>query len=721
MATFQDITIRGIISIGADASFLNPAGLSLDNIFAGKLNEIRVVTSDTFPTIQDAVDDLTAGGLVMIPSNHDANDSPTSVPSNVNILDLRGGVFSIGKWNNIRVVDGNKFSTTDAAITNLSASGGVVLVPSNYGGADATSIPANVSIIDLRDGRIRVDLNANHVLSQSAFALVHALKLSLNADAGGDYSSASKVSYEPLRIDLNGRTKGQQIALGIAVNAYGIGDALMIGGDIFGYGGKFVSGTSQPTVEFAEINVRQGNKVFTAQISGDPAASATTLNYTAEANEDVLGERLLLNTSRTTSTGTVTGIANDVVSFSGAPDWTTFSPSPVGQYFKIDAEDVTLSGVSTGHWYRVTEVVSSTQLRLETTYSGELASTGAYTLAEGAEIVGFDSAANTLTIESNSYDWAAGDVLHSPPGHLINFRGLSLILSKEFKTGTARVLHASNTLGPFRWEKGILLEGNSSGAGGFVTGIDFLNINADVGLSLEKSTYSEAAIKLTNNQNLRWSTDADFTFDGTRFTFSRSGNFTSVSAGVVPLLARHAASPTVSYFSLERDDGALIFGVNKDGVVRMKPAFGTGLEIDPDSVPTIRTVGGNTNVGLRLDSKGNQPVAVNANTNAGTGGLEVWSGGASPSRQFHADASGNIEIEGDINHDGSNVGFYGTAPGAQASASAALTGTPGTADGAMATVSGSGADTDINNNFQELTDKVNDALTALRNIGIIAG
>jgi hypothetical protein len=465
--------------------------------------------------------------------------------------------------------------------------------------------------------------------SQLAFAVVTCVDSTINANAGGDYSAASKVSYEPLRVDLNGRTKGQHILIGGAVNGYGIGDALFIGGDVFGYGGKFVTGTSQPTVEFAEINIRQGNKVFTAQVSGDPASGATTVNYTAEANEDVLGERLLINTSRTVSTGTVTGIANDVVSFSGAPDWTTFSPSPVGQYFKIDSEDVTLTGVLTGHWYRVTEVVSATQLRLETTYSGELASAGAYTLAEGAEIVGFDSAANTLTIESNSYDWTATDALASPPGHLVNFRGINLILSKEFKTGTARVLHASNTLGPFRWEKGILLEGNSNGAGGFTTGIDLLNINADVGLSLEKSTYTDAAIKLANSQPIRWGSDADFTFDGSQFEFNRSGRFVSANAGVAPLIIRHAASPTVDHFSIERSDGAQVFGVDKDGTVKLKPAFGTGLQLNPDTT-TLSAIGGNTNIGLGLVTKGTGQVKVNGTSGDGTGGFSIWSGGSTP-------------------------------------------------------------------------------------------
>jgi len=82
--------------------------------------------------------------------------------------------------------------------------------------------------------------------------------------------------------------------------------------------------------------------------------------------------------------------------------------------------------------------------------------------------------------------------------------------------------------------------------------------------------------------------------------------------------------------------------------------------------------------------------------------------------------SGELDIGGDLNHDGTNVGFYATTPVAQASASAALTGTPGTADGAMATISGSGDDANINNNFQEVQDKVNEALAALRGVGLIA-
>ena len=76
---FQDITIAGNISIGANASFTNPGGVSIDTIFGGKINDIRVVTSASFPTIQSAVDDITdttsattsavgsGGSIVMVP------------------------------------------------------------------------------------------------------------------------------------------------------------------------------------------------------------------------------------------------------------------------------------------------------------------------------------------------------------------------------------------------------------------------------------------------------------------------------------------------------------------------------------------------------------------------------------------------------------------------------------------------------------------------------
>lgn len=99
--------------------------------------------------------------------------------------------------------------------------------------------------------------------------------------------------------------------------------------------------------------------------------------------------------------------------------------------------------------------------------------------------------------------------------------------------------------------------------------------------------------------------------------------------------------------------------------------------------------------------------------------------------------TGAFLLGGDLDHNGSNVGFYGTTPAAQASASADLTGNAaGSTDGAIQTLTDP-ADTpgtadvlrddlvanlipELRNNIDELRLKLNDALAALRGIGITA-
>lgn len=90
---FQDITVAGKISIGANASFLNSSNISFSNIFTGKFNEIRTVTSDTFPTIQDALDDSGAE-VVLVPANYTGAEE-TSIGDGQIIIDFRGGNFNI--------------------------------------------------------------------------------------------------------------------------------------------------------------------------------------------------------------------------------------------------------------------------------------------------------------------------------------------------------------------------------------------------------------------------------------------------------------------------------------------------------------------------------------------------------------------------------------------------------------------------------------------------
>ena len=93
----------------------------------------------------------------------------------------------------------------------------------------------------------------------------------------------------------------------------------------------------------------------------------------------------------------------------------------------------------------------------------------------------------------------------------------------------------------------------------------------------------------------------------------------------------------------------------------------------------------------------------------------------------------DVEIDGDLNHDGTNVGFYAVAPVARPAAytqtytttsrtanaltSSALTdSTGGTANTTLVAISGSGDDANINNNFADLAAMVNSLITDVINI-----
>ena len=103
-------------------------------------------------------------------------------------------------------------------------------------------------------------------------------------------------------------------------------------------------------------------------------------------------------------------------------------------------------------------------------------------------------------------------------------------------------------------------------------------------------------------------------------------------------------------------------------------------------------------------------------------------------KQYFGD---EIEVDGALNHDGTTVGFYGTAPATQASAAADLTGSAsGTVNGSIQSLTDpadapASADAlrddlvaniipELRNNIDELRVKVNAALTALRGVGLIA-
>ncbi len=83
-----------------------------------------------------------------------------------------------------------------------------------------------------------------------------------------------------------------------------------------------------------------------------------------------------------------------------------------------------------------------------------------------------------------------------------------------------------------------------------------------------------------------------------------------------------------------------------------------------------------------------------------------------------------IEIDGDLNHDGSKVGLYGKSPVVKASAVGKLTdSTGGTPSSTLGAVSGSGDDAQINDNFASIDtkfDKIIDAIGTTSGIAVTA-
>ncbi len=126
---------------------------------------------------------------------------------------------------------------------------------------------------------------------------------------------------------------------------------------------------------------------------------------------------------------------------------------------------------------------------------------------------------------------------------------------------------------------------------------------------------------------------------------------------------------------------------------------------------------------------------IAAKYNSGGGGQYIAfnldaGGGGAPTERMRIDATGKltvtgeVEIDGALNHDGTTVGFYGTAPGTQSTIAALTDNTTGTANDTLeALTSGTVYATDvaaIRNNFADLAAKINEFRTALRNVGLLA-
>lgn len=170
---------------------------------------------------------------------------------------------------------------------------------------------------------------------------------------------------------------------------------------------------------------------------------------------------------------------------------------------------------------------------------------------------------------------------------------------------------------------------------------------------------------------------------------------------------QEGAAAAGAYLSFIASAGAGYGFIGDEGSL-MGSGANFALRADTGRALVIATNGANERV--RILSGGQ--VLINKTTQTNGGQLEV-------SGKVYG--SGEFEIDGDLNHDGTNVGLFGANPVGQAAAKANLTdSTGGAVDGTLVDVGAIFDQANINNNFADLADRVNHLMNIVRNLGAMA-
>ena len=157
------------------------------------------------------------------------------------------------------------------------------------------------------------------------------------------------------------------------------------------------------------------------------------------------------------------------------------------------------------------------------------------------------------------------------------------------------------------------------------------------------------------------------------------------------------------------EDGRLIFYVTRqgtDGVEMLRLSGNSGFVFNEGGVDANFRIEGSSEANLFFTDAGNDRVGIGTNTPSTE--LDV---------QGDIRLSGEIEVNGDLNHDGSNVGFYGTAPATKQTVGN-LTATPVQPD--VPTNPSAAQHTSTQAAITALENKLNALIDALQLIGLIS-
>lgn len=174
-----------------------------------------------------------------------------------------------GLWNSVRIVDGTKFTTCNAAVADLGANPGIVIIPSIYAGAECSVTPDNITLWDFRAGSSRMEqgvhyrvndgsthirmliadlLNASNLTSNQNHAELYG-KVNYNGNpTGGNQVVEAVTGLAGTDSTISGNFPGQIIGV------EGTGDVAATGGFTVG---TVKGGTFNTTLSAGNTNVSQ--------------------------------------------------------------------------------------------------------------------------------------------------------------------------------------------------------------------------------------------------------------------------------------------------------------------------------------------------------------------------------------------------------------------------------------------------------------------------------
>lgn len=450
-------------------------------------------------------DIATLAPMTTLPNSFDPNTlitSPTFQNVNVNgSLTVLGaahvGSLTIPTFEAIRFADqfngASVGAQIDAAIADLATAQGLVVIPSTMGaGWSLAGVPSWVTIWDLRGNGgstqtsfVRgVDLYSRVTSVGSGLQIPSTLLLEQDAYSGGvnEYPTgrATKTQFQPLRIEMQGRTIGEKKGIELNVFNQGKGDNIGIMASTYDFGGYSTGGDEGS--EGGRFQTYQGDGtasggVPTGTVSTTPQGGVVTCTWNSGTNANLGEQRPLINTSRSVyNSGTivsVTGSGSPVVcTVTGSGTlWAGLGTGPkTDMFLNITGND---SG-SVRHVVPILNIIDNTHLVIEfnlaefgaSTFGSGMVTSGSYNIFRGGTVYSLQAPPSgslhptAVLLSSGSSNFFTGDTVEQPLGYNYHGAGVQIVVQSLLapSPGTAGI--KLNNVGTRNFGDALFINGN---------------------------------------------------------------------------------------------------------------------------------------------------------------------------------------------------------------------------------------------------------------------